>query len=131
MSILKNQNGGSYIGWLILLVLIIIIGVPGMKIVPVYLKDMKIDGALKNLEADTVKAQAESTVTSDKIKRDLLNRYALKDIPEITDDDITVTETSDNFIVRIQHEFKVRIILDKYFTLNVDRSAEIPIIIKR
>jgi hypothetical protein len=131
MSILKNQNGGSHIGWLIMLGLIIIIAVPGMKIVPVYLKDTKIDGALKKLEVDVVKSQAESTVTPDKIKSDLLDRYALKDIPEITDDDITVTETSDKFIVRIQHEFKVRIILDKYFTLNVDRSAEIPIIIKR
>jgi hypothetical protein len=130
MRILKNQSGKSIVGWLIVLLVIAIIAVPGVKIVSVYLKDAKINDTLKKLETDVLKAQAESVITPDKIKIDLLNRLSAQDITEITEDDVTITETSDKYIVRVQHLFAEKIIADKYYTRNFDKTIEIPLVIK-
>jgi hypothetical protein len=130
MRILKNQSGKSTVGWLIVLGVIFVIVVPGVKIVPVYLKDMKINDTLKKLETDVLKAQAESTITPDKIKIDLLNRLLAQDIPEITDDEITITETSDKYIVQVQHLFREKIVGNTYYTRNFDKTIEIPLVIK-
>jgi hypothetical protein len=129
MNTLKKQNGMSGIGWL-LLVLIIIISVPGIKIINVYIKDMKINAEINKLGGDLLKLQINLKITPEKIKSDLLDRFALKGMPEITADEITVTESDVNYNVRIQHQFKEQIIMDKYFILNVDRAVDIPIIIK-
>jgi hypothetical protein len=130
MRILKNQSGKSTVGWLILLGVIFVIVVPGVKIVPVYLKDMKINDTLKKLETDVLKAQAESTITPEKIKIDLLNRLLAQNIPEITEDEVTVTETSDKYIVQVQHLFREKIVGNKYYTRNFDKTIEIPLVIK-
>lgn len=56
MRVEKGQSGKSNIGWLILLAVIFIVTVPGVKIIPIYLKDMKINDTLKKLETDVLKA---------------------------------------------------------------------------
>lgn len=130
MRILRNQNGRSIVGWLVVLLVIAIIAVPGVKVASVYLKDAKINDTLKKLETDVLKAQAESTITAEKIKIDLLNRLLAENIPEITEEDVTVTETSDKYIVQVQHLFAEKIIGDKYYTYNFDKTIEIPLVIK-
>jgi hypothetical protein len=130
MRILRNQSGKSIVGWLIILAVIVIVAVPGVKVISVYLKDAKINDTLKKLETDVLKAQAESTITPEKIKIDLLNRLLSENIPEVTEEDVTVTETSDKYIVRVQHLFVEKIIGDKYYTRNFDKTIEIPLVIK-
>ena len=130
MSILKKQNGMSLIGWLITIGLIIFVSIPAIKIIPIYIKDMKIHGEMNKLGDDIVNSQEAIKITPEKIKSYLLNRFALKGITEITADEIIITESEFNFNVRIQHQFKERIIKDKYFILNSDRTVNIPIITK-
>jgi hypothetical protein len=130
MSILKKQNGMSLIGWLITIGLIIFVSIPAIKIIPIYIKDMKIHSEMNKLGDDIVNSQEALKITPEKIKSYLLNRFALKGITEITADEIIITESEFNFNVRIQHQFKERIIKDKYFILNSDRTVNIPIITK-
>jgi hypothetical protein len=129
MRLLKTQHGMSRVGWLIL-VLFIIILVPGIKIIPVYIKDMKIHDEMNRLGDNLLNSQANIKITPEIIRSYLLNRFALKGIPEITADEIIITETDVNCNVRIRHQFKERIIKDKYFILNFDRAVNIPIILK-
>jgi hypothetical protein len=130
MSILKKQNGMSLIGWLITIGLIIFVSIPAIKIIPIYIKDMKIHSEMNKLGDDIVNSQEALKITPEKIKSYLLNRFAHKGITEITADEIIITESEFNFNVRIQHQFKERIIKDKYFILNSDRTVNIPIITK-
>ena len=51
-------------------------------------------------------------------------------MPEITADEITVTQSYDKYNVRITHQYKEQIMEDKYFTLNIDKSVDMPIILK-
>ena len=128
MRRLKQQKGMTAIGWLLTIGVIIAVSIPAMKIIPIYLSDIKVHNALKKLESDMA-AQAH-IITAEKIKKDLLHRFELQNMPEITPDEITVIQTDDAFKVRITHQYKERIIKDKYFTFSIDKSVEIPIIIK-
>ncbi len=130
MNILKKQNGMSLVGWLITIALIIVVAIPSIKIIPIYIKDMKIHSEMNKLGDDILKKQDSLRVTPQTIQAHLLERLTLKGVTEITADDIIITESEYSFIVRVQYEFKERIINDKYFTLNSDRIVNIPIITK-
>ena len=125
---LRQQNGMTAVGWLLTVGLIIAASIPAMKIIPIYLSDVKVHNALKKLEMDLT-SQA-GIMTAAKIKQGLLHRFELQNMPEITPDEIMVTQTADAFKVRITHQYSERIIKDKYFTFKIDKSVEIPIIIK-
>jgi len=125
---LRQQNGMTTVGWLLTVGLIIAVSIPAMKIIPIYLSDVKVHNALKKLEMDLT-SQA-GIMTAAKIKQGLLHRFELQNMPEITPDEIMVTQTADAFKVRITHQYSERIIKDKYFTFKIDKSVEIPIIIK-
>jgi hypothetical protein len=128
MHILKQQKGMSAVGWLLLLMLIIVIAIPGMKIIPIYINYLKITVALNGISSDFA-VQADM-ITSEKIKNDLLKRFELQHMPEITADEITVTQLYDKYNVRIAHQYKEQIIEDKSFTLNIDKSVDVPIVLK-
>lgn len=125
---LKQQKGMTAIGWLLTIGFIIAVSMPAMKIIPIYLSDIKVHNALKKLESDLA-AQA-NIITAEKIKKDLLHRFELQNMPEITPDEVMVTQTNDEFKVRITHQYKERIIKDKYFIFNIDKSVTVPIMIK-
>jgi hypothetical protein len=129
MHILKKQDGMSMIGWLITIILIVVIVIPAMKITSVYIKDIKIHSEMDKLGDDILK-QDNLKITPEKIRSHLLERFANRGITEISPDEILVTESEVNFNVRVEHEFKARIISDKYFTLNSYRTVNIPIINK-
>lgn len=129
MAISQKQNGMSAIGWVLFIGLIAAVSIPGMKIIPIYLNDMKIHNALNKLESDL--ASQVSFTTPEKIKSDLLTRFALQQMPEITPDEIMITQADDKYTVRITHQYRERIIQDKYFTLNVDKSVDITSIVMK
>jgi hypothetical protein len=129
MYILKQQKGMSAVGWLLLLVLLVVLVIPGRKIIPIYINYLKITVALNGLSSDLT-AQADMT-TSEKIKNDLLKRFELQHMPEITSDEVTVTPSYKKFNVRVTHQYKEQIWEDKYFIFNIDKSVDMPIILKR
>jgi len=127
---INKESGMSLIGGLITVALIIVVATLAIKIIPIYIKDMNIHAEMNKLGDDILKSQETSRITPETIKNHLLNRFALKGVTEITSDEIVVTESEVNFNVSVQHEFKARIIQNKYFTLNSNRTVNIPIITK-
>jgi len=128
MHILKKQDGMSTVGRIFFIGLMIAVAIPGMKIIPIYMNNFKIHNALKKMESDV--AAQTALITPAKIRQNLLDRFALQQMPEITPEDITVTQFRDKITVRITHRYKERLYRDRFFTLDIDKTAEIPIIIK-
>lgn len=128
MAISKKQDGMSTIGWILLIGFIIAVSIPGMKIIPIYINDLKIHNALNKMKSAT--AVQTNLTNPSKIKKDLLDRFELQQMPEITPDEIIVTQSQDKFTIRITHQYKEHLFKDRYFTLNIDKTVEIPIIIK-
>ena len=125
MNILKKQHGKIKIIWILLLGLIIFISIPAIKIVSIHINYNRIISVMKNLKSDSFFQLY--AINSDNIKTELLNRFELEKVPEVTADEITVTEAGDRFDVRVIHHYERKIIMDKYFVLDVDESTYIPI----
>jgi len=118
----------STIGWILLIGFIIVASIVGMKIIPIYLNDLKIQNALNNMKSD-IAAQTKLT-NPVKIKQGLLGRFKIQQMPEITPDEITVTQLRDKFTIKITHQYKEHLFKERYFTLNIDKTVEVPIIIQ-
>ena len=119
MHILRKQNGMTAVGWIFLLI-ILIAAIPAIKIIPVYYKYYQINSALEDFKSDVY--FHISAKNPENIKTELLNLFG-KEVPEITSDDITITEAGDKYNIRIQHQFREKIMNDWYFTLNFDKST--------
>jgi len=104
MAISKKQDGMSTIGWILLIGFIIAVSIPGMKIMPIYINDLKIHNALNKMKSYT--AVQTNLTNPAKIKKDLLDRFELQQMPEITPDEIIVTKSQDKFTIRITHQYK-------------------------
>ncbi|MBN1366203.1 MAG: hypothetical protein JW976_15475 [Syntrophaceae bacterium] len=123
---LKKQGGLAKIIWILLLGLIIVFSVPAIKIVSVHINARRIASVMKNLEDDAF-FRVYALSGAENIKKELLLRFDLEGVPEVTSDEITVTEADDVFDVRVTHHYEVKIIMDKYFTLDIDESGYVPI----
>ena len=125
MNMFRKQGGMAKIIWILLLGLIIFFSVPAVKIVSIYIDARRIASVMKNLENDAF-FRVYALSGAENIKKELLLRFDLEGVPEVTSDEITVTAADDGFDVRVTHYYEVKIIMDKYFTLDVDESGYIP-----
>ena len=118
MRSLKQQQGMTAIGWILLLGLIIIISLPAMKIIPMYLNSLKITYTLKDLKSKL--SERGETITPDEIKKLLLTLLDDKMLKEIIADEITVSQENQVCKVRIQHEYKKQIAGNWYIVLEIN-----------
>jgi len=125
MNILRKQNGMAKIIWILLLGLIIFISIPAVKIGLIYINANRLASVMKNLKSDAFFRVYASS--AENIKAELLNRFELEKLPEIKPDEIIVTAEDDRYNVRVTHHYEEKIIMDKYFTLDVDESSYVPI----
>jgi hypothetical protein len=123
MHILRNQNGMSMVSWILLLGLVIVISIPAVKIIHIYIKSSHIASTLKSIKSDTL--FLNNAKNPESIKTKLLNSLAIVNVPEVTPDEITVTNAN-KYIVRIKHSYREKILNDWYFTLDADESVDIP-----
>ena len=126
MRILKQQHGMTAIGWLLLLVLIITISLPAIKIVPIYIDSLKISHTLKNIEADLYLKGRKTT--PEEVKKMLVTSFKNQDLPEITIDEITITQENNKYNVRVQHQFKEQMWSNLYILLISDESVYMPVL---
>jgi hypothetical protein len=122
--IFKKQNGMSMVSWLLLLILVIAISIPATKIAQMYINSFHISSALKDIKLN--KLFQLNVNDPKKIKKRLLRSLAVLGVTEVTPDEITVTNADGKCIVRIQHHYKQKILFDRYFTMDVDESVELP-----
>ncbi len=123
MHRLKNEQGMSAIGWILLLGLIITMAVPVMKIIPMYLNSMKINFALKDLKSKL--SERGGTIAPDEVKKILVTLLDEKMLEDITADEITISFENQTYKIRIQHEYKKQIVGHLSVSLMADRSVEL------
>lgn len=125
MNILSRQNGKIKIIWILVLGLIIFVSIPAYNIISIRINANRIASVMRTLKSDSYFQLY--AISADNIKAELLNRFELEKVPEITADEITVTDAGDRFDVRVTHHYEQKIILDKYYVLDIDESAYVPI----
>lgn len=73
----KAQRGITFIGWLVLLVPLAIVGYAGLRLAPLYLNYIKVSDALNDLAAES---RGDDTITAAALRSSLSRRFEVDSI---------------------------------------------------
>jgi hypothetical protein len=115
-----RQRGITFIGLLILALLVGIVALAGIKLVPMYLMDLKLSKALGGISEDL----AGKEVTPQSIQYALSKRFSVDDV-NLPRDNIKVAPSKNGFSVRIQYENRAPYLGDVWLMIVFDKTVEI------
>jgi hypothetical protein len=117
----RSQAGVTAIGFLILASLFGIVGLAGLKIVPMYLRNMRMNTILEDLQTDFRSSGRGPT----DIRMEINRRLAVEGM-RIPRENITVSQGKNGYVVRVQVENREAFVGDVYFLVLYDKQVEIP-----
>lgn len=97
----KRQAGITFIGWVILLVPVAIVGYAVIRLTPVYLNYMKVAKVVEQIASENV---GDATINPASVRVSLARRFDIEQItyPEV--DDIAVQRDGDRWVVEANYE---------------------------
>ncbi|HUO68980.1 MAG TPA: DUF4845 domain-containing protein [Gammaproteobacteria bacterium] len=115
-----RQRGITFLGLLILGLLVGVVGLAGIKLVPMYLMDLKLSKALSGISEDLTGKE----VTPQSIQYALSKRFSVDDV-NLPRDNIKVAPSKNGFSVRIQYENRAPYMGDIWLMIVFDKTVEI------
>ena len=115
-----RQRGITLIGLVILAVLVGVVALAGIKLVPMYINDMKLSKALDGIQEEL----SGKEVTVQSIQYALYKRFSVEDI-NLPKDSIKVAPSKNGFSVRIQWENRTSYLGDVWLMIVFDKTVEI------
>ena len=116
----SRQRGITFLGLCILAVLVGIIGLAGIKLVPMYIMDMKLSKALNDLSEELTGKEVNPST----IQYALSKRFSVDDV-NLPRDNIKVAPSKNGFSVRIQYENRTPYLGDIWLMIVYDKTVEI------
>jgi len=116
----SRQRGITLLGLLILATLVGIVGLAGIKIVPMYIMDLKLSKALEGISEDLNGKE----VSPQSIQYALAKRFSVEDV-NLPKDSIKVAPSKNGFAVRIQYENRASYLGDVWLMVVFDKTVEI------
>ena len=118
ISARSRQLGITYMGMLILVVVIAFAAIVVVKVLPLYMEHFKVDSSLKSLAQE---AKDDQTVLSPALlERHLLNRLSINDVEHVKADNIKITHDGRKTVVTVDYEARVTLFG------NIDLVARFP-----
>ena len=114
-----RQSGITVIGFLILASLFGVVGLAAMKLVPMYLQNMRLDTILDDLQTEF---NGDTTPTG--IMREIYKRLAVEGI-NLPQDNIKIVQAKNGYSVRIQYENRAPYVADIWLLVAFDKQVEI------
>jgi Tfp pilus assembly protein PilE len=116
-----RQRGITFIGLVILAMLVGVVGLAALKVIPMYLMNMKLSKAL----TDIPEQLEGKEVTPQNIRYALDKRFSVEDINNLPVDSIKITPSRNGYSVRIRYENRAPYIADVWLLVAFDKSVEI------
>jgi len=116
----SRQRGITFLGLVILAMLVGIVGLAGIKLVPMYIMDMKLGQALDGLNEELNGKE----VNNQSIQYALYKRFSVEDI-NLPKDSIKISPGGKGYIVRIQYENRAPYMADVWLMVVFDKQVEI------
>jgi len=101
----KHQNGMTYLGMLIMLIVIAFFAVVLIKVAPLYIESFKVKSSLDSLAQEAKDDQ--SVLSPAEVEKHLLNRLNINDVEHVTKDDIKITREGRKTVVEVDYEARV------------------------
>jgi len=116
----SRQRGITFLGLLILAVLVGAIGLAAIKLVPMYVMDLKLSKALEGI-SDGLNGKE---VTPQNIQYALYKTFSVEDI-NLPKDSIKVAPSKNGFALRVQYENRAPYVGDIWLMIVFDKTVEI------
>jgi hypothetical protein len=116
----RSQAGITVIGFLILAALFGVVGFGALKVMPMYLSNMRLDTILDDLQTEF-----EDGASSPANIRTELNRRFIVEGIRVPREDVTIEQGRDGYNVRVHLENRAAFISDIYFLVIYDREVTI------
>ena len=116
----RRQAGITVIGFLILAALFGIVGYGGLKLVPVYMQNMRLSKVL-----DDVRQELDGrNATAGQIRTALSRRFAVEGI-QLSPESVKINQARNGYEVSIQHDNRTPFVADIWFLVTFDKKVEI------
>jgi len=115
-----RQRGITFLGLVILAMLVGVVGLAAMKVVPMYIMNMKLSKALTDIPQQLEGRE----VTAQNIRYALSKRFSIEDV-NLAESSIKIAPSKTGFSVRIQYENRAPYIADVWLLVVFDKQVEI------
>ena len=116
----KRQTGVTVIGFLILATLFGVVGLAGLKLVPMYLQNMRLSTVLQDVQNEL----SGKGTTPTAIQREINKRFAVEGI-RLPVDQVKISQGRNGYDVRIQYENRAPYVADVWLLVAFDKRVEI------
>lgn len=113
-----GQRGMTYLGMLILMIVIAFFAIIVIKVMPLYLESFKVESSLQSLAQDASVDLAMAPPSE--IRKLLMRRLSVNDVTHVTKDDIKVSKQGTKITVDVSYEARVGLFF------NLDLVARFP-----
>ena len=101
----RRENGMTYLGMLIMLIVIAFFAVVLIKVAPLYIESFKVKSSLDSLAQESKDGQPLSS--PQEIEKHLFNRLGVNDVQHVTRKDIKITREGRKTVVVVDYEARV------------------------
>jgi hypothetical protein len=105
IAAIRRQNGMTYLGMLIMLIVIAFFAIVLIKVAPLYMEHFKVKSSLDSLAQEAKDDQ--SVLSPIEVEKHLLNRLSINDVQHVTKDDIKITREGRKMVVEVDYEARV------------------------
>ena len=112
----RRHDGITYLGMLVLLIVIAFFAVILIKVMPLYMEHFKVKSSLDSLAQEAKDTQ--KVLSPLEIEKHLLNRLSINDVDRVNKKDITVTREGNKYVVTVSYEARVHLFY------NIDLVAQ-------
>jgi len=117
----NRQHGITFVGLVILAVLVGVVGFAGMKVTPMYINNMRL---ARVLEATAEELNQQGGASNTSIQYAIAKRFSIEDIT-LPKDAIKIAPSKNGWSVRIQYENRAPYIADIWLVVVFDKTVEI------
>jgi len=114
------QSGITALGFLCLATLVGVVGLGAIKVVPMYIKNMRMDKILSELQKE-LNGQGASPQT---IRYALAKRFSVEDI-NMDPDKVQIAQSKEGYSLRIAYENRAPYVADVYLVVAYNKQVEI------
>lgn len=114
------QAGITALGFLILAALVGVVGLAVMKVTPMYIKNMRMNTILADVEREL----SGQSATPAGIRNELARRFSVEDI-NLNIDAMKITQSKNGYSLRVQYEERASYVADIYLLVAYDKQVEI------
>lgn len=116
----RRQAGMTAIGFLFLATVFGLMGLGAMRLVPLYLENMRLSTILNDIERD----MQRSNTTPQGLRTEMAKRFSIEGV-RVPTENVKISQVRDGYQVRVQYENRAPFIADIWFLVAFDKQVTV------